>query len=404
METSRTTLAPELADEIRTRVFETPGFMKLTQSLRRGGSLFRISLRPVLIKNERMFQGEMTDDGRTSVKNMDLAAAQQGLQEILDQTGPRELHLMTGEGDLHVRITKKGRALVSRSAAKDDVVVPEAQPHDRIKQQPLNAFESTPLLKALGIADANGDLRISMRGKYDQINEFLREAETLLPTEKPEGVFGIVDCGCGKAYLTFAMYAYLTQVRGWAVRIAGIDKNPAIVQHCRDTAKRLDAVRDVIFIEGDIATTTIDFEPELMISLHACDTATDEALARASDWKCRYILCSPCCQHELQKQLAGGGPMKAILRHGILRERLADVLTDTFRAQILRILGFRVRIVEFVSQEATARNLLIRAEHAVKPGQIEAIREYIELRDFWKTKPYLETRLAERLSRYFTVE
>ena len=114
------------------------------------------------------------------------------------------------------------------------------------------------------------------------------------------------------------------------------------------------------------------------------------------------ILCAPCCQHELQNEMSDGGPMRAVLRHGILRERLADILTDTFRAQILRILGYRVNVAEFVAPEATARNLMLRAEYAVKPGQQQAIGEYLELRDLWKVKPYLETRLAARLERHLT--
>ena len=139
-----------------------------------------------------------------------------------------------------------------------------------------------------------------------------------------------------------------------------------------------------------------------MLSLHACDTATDEALARGIEWKCRYLLCAPCCQHELHKTLKEGGPMQAVLRHGILRERLADLLTDTFRAQILRVLGFRVNVAEFVSAEATARNILIKAEFCVKPGQTGAVSEYLELRDFWKVTPWFETRMCKLMGKYLS--
>jgi hypothetical protein len=139
-----------------------------------------------------------------------------------------------------------------------------------------------------------------------------------------------------------------------------------------------------------------------VLSLHACDTATDEALARGIEWKCRYLLCVPCCQHELHKTLKEGGPMQAVLRHGILRERLADLLTDTFRATILRVLGFRVNVMEFVSAEATARNLLLKAEFCVKPGQQAAVSDYLELRDFWKVTPWLETRMARLMGKYLS--
>lgn len=397
---SRTDLPVELAEEIRRRVFEEPGFMKVTQVVRRGGSLFRVSLRPVVIKGEKHYQGEMNDEGRTTVKNFGLEDARKGLEEMLEQTGPRELHLLTASGDLHVRVTRKGKALESRSA-KMDRAVDEALAHDRVKQQPLSAFDSAALPKAVGIADSDGRIRASMRGKYDQVNEFLKVIDTVI-AEKPEKTLNVVDCGCGRAYLTLAVYFYLTQVREFEVRVCGIDLKPDVIATARALARDLDVSDRVTFEEGDIAASEPPFEADMVLSLHACDTATDEALARGIEWKCRYLLCAPCCQHELHKTLKEGGPMQAVLRHGILRERLADLLTDTFRAQLLRVLGFRVSVVEFVSAEATARNILLKAEFSVKPGQQAAVSEYLELRDFWKVTPWLETRMDKLLGKYLS--
>ncbi len=397
---SRTDLSVELVEEIRKRVFAEPGFMKVTQVVRRGGGTFRVSLRPVVIKGEKLFQGEMTDSGQTSVKNFDLAAAQKGLEDMLEQTGPRELHLMTASGDLHVRVTKKGKTLESRSA-KMERAVDEEPAHDRVKRQPLTSFESAALLKAIEISDADGRIKASMRGKYDQVNEFLKVIDSVV-TDKPEKTLNIVDCGCGRAYLTLAVYFYLTQVRGFDVRVCGIDRKADVITTARKLAASLDVADQVTFIEGDIATSEPTFEPDMVLSLHACDTATDEALARGIEWKCRYLLCAPCCQHELHKTLKEGGPMQAVLRHGILRERLADLLTDTFRAQILRVLGFRVNVAEFVSAEATARNILIKAEFCVKPGQTGAVSEYLELRDFWKVTPWFETRMCKLMGKYLS--
>ena len=397
---SRTDLSVELAEEIRKRVFVEPGFMKITQVVRRGGGTFRVSLRPVVLKGEKLFQGEMTDSGQTSVKNFDEAAARKGLEDMLEQTGPRELHLMTAAGDLHVRITKKGKALESRST-KLERAVDDAPAHDRVKKQPLTSFESAALLKAIEIADADGRIKASMRGEYDQVNEFLKVIDAVL-AEKPEKTVNIVDCGCGRAYLTLAVYFYLTLARGFDVRVCGIDRKADVIATARRLAQNLDVADRVTFIEGDIATSEPGFEPDLVLSLHACDTATDEALARGMEWKSRYLLCVPCCQHELHKTLKEGGPMTAVLRHGILRERLADLLTDTFRAQILRVLGFRVNVVEFVSAEATARNILLKAEFCIKPGQQAAVSEYLELRDFWKVTPWLETRMERLMGKYLS--
>jgi len=397
---ARTDLPVALAEEIRKRVFEDAGFMKITQVVRRGGNTFRISFRPVVIKGEKRFQGEMIDEGQTKVRNLDLEAAQVGLEEMLSQVGPRELHLMTASGDLHVRITKKGKSLESRSG-KMARIVDEQPGHDRVKRQPLTSFDSSALLKAIEIADADGRIKASMRGKYDQVNEFLKAIDSVI-TEKPEKTLNIVDCGCGRAYLTLAVYFYLTQVRGFDVQVCGIDRKGDVVATARQLAANLDVADRVTFIEGDIATSEPPFEPDLLLSLHACDTATDEALARGIEWKCRYLLCAPCCQHELHKTLKEGGAMQAMLRHGILRERLADLLTDTFRAQILRVLGFRVNVIEFVTAEATARNILIKAEFCVKPGQSGAVSEYLDLRDFWKVTPWFETRMTKLMSKYLS--
>jgi len=395
---ARTDLPDALAGEIRRRVFDEPGFMKVTQVVRKGGNTFRVSLRPVVIKGEKRFQGEMTDEGQTKVKNFDLDGARDGLEEMIAQTGPRELHLITSSGDLHVRVTKKGKALESRSG-KMERVVDEEPGHDRVKRQPLTSFDSAALLKAVGIADADGRIKASMRGKYDQVNEFLKVLDATV-ADKPEKTLNVVDCGCGRAYLTLAVYFYLTQVRGFEVRVCGIDLKADVIETARRLAASLDVAEHVTFIEGDIATSEPDFEADMVLSLHACDTATDEALARGIEWKCRYLLCAPCCQHELHKTLKEGGPMQAVLRHGILRERLADLLTDTFRAQILRVLGFRVNVMEFVSAEATARNILLKAEFCVKPGQHAAVSEYLELRDFWKVTPWLETRMERLMGKY----
>ena len=147
----------------------------------------------------------------------------------------------------------------------------------------------------------------------------------------------------------------------------------------------------------------------MVVSLHACDTATDEALAKGVEWKARYVLSAPCCQHELQKELGGGriggaangrGAFAGLLRQSILRERLCDILTDSFRALIMRILGYKTQVVEFVSPEATARNVMIKCEYGVKPGQPGSVGEYLDLRDFWGVTPWLETRLEKLLSKH----
>ena len=400
-----------LQEEIRGGVLGE-GFMKLVQSVRRNGKAFRIALRPVEIGGEKRFQAEMTDDGRTQVKNFDANGIAAGLEEIIAQKGARELHLMTAKGDLHVRVTKKGHVLVSRSAQMDRVA--KVQPHDRVKNLPLNSFDSGALLKAIGIADVEGKVRASMRGKYDQVNEFLKVVGETVPDAKsgPSASITVVDCGCGKAYLTLALWYYLSQTLGYAnVRVVGVDRRDDVAAAAEKTAGALDLAGRVSFVKSELADFDLKTSfpdaaeaPLLVVSLHACDTATDEALAKAVEWKARWILSAPCCQHELQKSVKSEGnanlpraAFNAVMRHGILRERLCDILTDSFRAAILRILGFRTQVMEFVSPDATARNIMLKAEFAVKRGQAQPIAEYLELKDFWGVQPWLETRLAKIL-------
>ena len=411
-------LDSELAEEIRARVLGE-GFMKIVQTVRRNGTTFRISMRPVMIGGERRFQAEMVDDGQTRVKNFDANGAAEGLEEIISQKGARDLHLITAKGDLHVRVTRKGHVMATRSAEMDRVA--KVLPHDRVKKTPLNSFDSATFLRVIGLADGDGKIRASMRGKYDQVNEFLKVVEDVVKNDtrrETRDDFTVVDCGCGKAYLTLALYFFLTQTLKFPkVRVIGVDRKADVIAAAQKMAQQLDVAEQVQFVVADLATFNLStlnsqlstpnsqsLRVDMVISLHACDTATDEALAKGVEWKSRYIISAPCCQHELQKTLGQTGAdtsaFAGVLRHGILRERLCDILTDSFRAMILRILGFKTQVVEFVSPDATARNILLRAEYCVKPGQGGAVSDYLNLRDWWRVTPWLETRLSGLLEKY----
>ena len=401
-ERERFELEDSLKEEIRAKVFGE-GFMKIVQTVRRGGSQFKIAVRPVEIGGERRYQAEMTDDGQVRVKNFDTDGLSEGIEEIMAQKGARELHLMTAKGDLHVRVTRKGRVLVSRSADMDRKV--ELQPHDRVKIVPLTMFDSAAYLKAAGLADGEGRIRASMRGKYDQVNEFLKiVGEVVRRPGADEGpkTFTVVDCGCSKAYLTVALYLYLSEVLQLpGVHVYGVDRRADVIASARRMAANLDLSGKVEFVESDLAAFNVE-KADMVVSLHACDTATDEALAKGVEWRARYILSAPCCQHELQKTLDDKGAFAGVMRQSILRERLCDILTDSFRAMIMRILGFRTQVVEFVSSEATARNVMLKCEYCVKPGQSGPVAEYLALRDYWHVTPWLEARLKSILAKHLS--
>lgn len=403
LEESRTALDEKLADEMRRRVLNEPGCVKFTMIRHQGLGPQRESLKPVKIRGEVVWQAEKFNGKQVMVRNHPLGEpAATALEHLLSATGAREYHLTASSGDLHVRITRKGRNLVSRGKPVESQAETVVRDHDHGKDQPLGRFDSVPLLKVLGMADGSGQIRATMRGKADQINAFLRELDNLLDEEgfDKEKPLNIVDCGCGRAYLTLSAYCYLTRCRGLAVQVRGIDRNASIMDRAREMASALDVTDDVQFLTADLADCTLDVKPDLLLSLHACDTATDLAIAHGVEWGVRYMLVAPCCQHDLQGQIKDTGPMRALLRHGILRERQADLLTDAFRAQILRILGFRVRILEFVSSEATARNIMLRAVFGVKKGIPATVDEYVEMRDFWKVKPVLEKLLENQLERF----
>jgi hypothetical protein len=314
---------------------------------------------------------------------------------------------MTAKGDLHVRVTRKGHALVSRSKPMErDAAV---KPHDRIKNVPLSSFDSSALLRVTGIADAEGRVKVSMRGKYDQVNDFLGELPPAKELAAGAGdTFTVVDCCCGKAYLTLALYFHLSQncsLKG--VKVVGINRRADVIASAKKMAEDLDVADKVVFVESDLAAYDVG-KADMVVSLHACDTATDEALAKAVEWKAKWVFSAPCCQHELQKHMgsmagrpgAPGSEFSGLLRQSILRERLCDILTDAYRAMIMRILGFRTQVVEFVSREATARNVMLKCEYGQKTGQASPVGEYLALRDYWQIVPWLETRLGEKLSRH----
>lgn len=404
-------LEKKLQEEIRARVLGE-GFMKIVQTVRRNGTTFKIAMRPVEIGGEKKFQAEMTDAGQVQVKNLSANAAAAGLEEIIAQKGARELHLMTAKGDLHVRVTKKGHVLVSRSAEMNREVV--VKPHDRVKNVPLNQFESAALLRTIGLTDGSGKIRASMRGKYDQVNEFLKVVGETVKAENTS--FTVVDCGCGKAYLTISLYYYLTEVLKFPeVKVIGVDRRKDVIDAAKQMSATLDLADKLIFVESSLEDFDLSsvvapssgspIHPSMVVSLHACDTATDEALAKGVEWGAKYILSAPCCQHELQKTIgtassSAQAAFAGLMRQSILKERLCDILTDAFRAMVLRILGYKTQVIEFVSSEATARNIMLKCESGVKAGQPGPVGEYLNLRDYWKVTPWLEMRLKPLLEKH----
>ena len=273
---------------------------------------------------------------------------------------------------------------VREETVQDDQAAPE-QPegHDRAKNHLLAAGETPPFLIELGILSPDGRILRDMGAKYKQVNRFLEFVRDVLPA-LPNGPLHIVDFGCGKSYLTFALHHYLTVTLGRKVTFTGIDLKSEVIQRCAALALRLKA-DDMRFICGD-AHEIMPERADLVVSLHACDTATDAALACAIRSKARAILSVPCCHHELSEQIACP-PLDILLKHGILKQRLAELATDALRAEVLELCGYRAQVMEFIEPDATSRNLMIRAirrdgaraDDAARRGKIQALMQLLSV-------------------------
>ncbi len=387
-------------DQIREAVEQEETFLRLTASGRLRGETppwTKVVVRPVALQRGRRMQFSYFDAKKDISKNFRPREARQKLEELLSMPF-RQFHVQSATGDLYVRVSKKGKVSVARSGPSRHETEPSLA-HDRQKPYVLPVDKPDAFLYKLGLTDESGRPRRATYAKFRQINEFLRLLLQMFPPDEFSGrTANIVDCGCGNAYLTFAAYHYLANIEGIDTRVTGIDANEEIIRGGRE-------LRDELGWEGidfEIAKI-IDFvpstAPDLVLSLHACDTATDEAIAQGIIWGSRGILAAPCCQHELHSQL--GAPLfRPVLRHGILKQRTADILTDALRASVLRIMGYRTDVVQFVSPEHTTKNLMIRAKKGLKPGDRASVQDYEKLKGFWGVEPCIEKLLGDRLARY----
>ena len=365
----------------------------------------RVELRYVDLKAGRRLQVTAYDERQAHTHNHALGAdTRQAVDEVIAQPFGN-WHVETATTTLQLRVTKKGDALVHVTAGTSQR--PE-RGHDRAKPRLLDPAD--PVLHVIGIADHQGRIKATRQAKYRQVEEFLRsldaavEAATLAGSlvEPTAGrPLRVVDLGCGNAYLTFAAFAYLTGARGLSVRMVGVDVRAQSRERNTELAAQL-GWDGLSFVQGTIAdadpTDRLAGAPDVVLALHACDTATDEALARAVGWRAPVVLAAPCCHHDLQTQLRATGPPSPfglVMRHGILGERLADVLTDAARAAILRQRGYRVEVIQFVEAGDTPRNVLLRAVRTDSLPSPEVQREYDDLLATWQLRPALARMLDQ---------
>jgi hypothetical protein len=358
----------------------------------------RTELRWVDLRAGRRLQVVRYDDKQTFTSNVEPEQAAAAVQELLDQPYGN-WHVETTDGTTQLRVTKHGGAQVHRSSPP--VGVEAVRSHDRAKTRLLDPGDS--FLRAVGISDDHGLVKPSRMAKYRQVEEFLRALEPVLPHARDaadDRLLRVVDLGCGNAYLTFAAYRWLTDQHGFDVLLVGVDVKAQARHRNSELAAKLGWADSVRFVEGTIEDADVGASPHVVFALHACDTATDDALARAVRWQAPVVLAAPCCHHEVQRQLASVAtpkPYGPVNRHGILRERFADVLTDAVRAELLRLLGYRVEVIEFIESVHTPRNALLRAvQTGARPDPLRTA-EYVELISQWGLQPALHARLEPEI-------
>jgi SAM-dependent methyltransferase len=356
----------------------------------------RIDIRPVLIKGEILLQTMENDGHQTTTRNVALPSL--NVRDLMN-SGFANILIEHNSGSMAIRVTKNHDALVHY----DEIPREQNLDHDRTKSRLLSP--SDPFLREVGITDDQGRIKPSRQDKYRQVEEFLRLLSPALndaidaghiQMPSKEEPLSIVDLGCGNAYLTFAAHQYLQSI-GLPVHVTGIDIRPQSRIRNMEIAAKLDITATMDFLAEEISLTT-NRKVDVAIALHACDTATDDAIAWAVKNDAKLLLIAPCCHHDLQTQLKEvPEPWSLLTKHGLLRERLADLLTDALRAQILKILGYRTEIAEFVGGEHTPRNLMIRAvKTGAKPNPADVAR-YLEMVNLWKVQPALAQRLANQL-------
>lgn len=335
---------------------------------RRGATppVVRVTVRPVELNAGLRLQFSEFDGRTTTVTNLPLDAGLVRFAHLLE-VGFGTVYVKTLTGDLQLTHSRKGTPRVVRHRPTADVVDTS---HDREKRRLVDP--GAPFLRVVGITDAAGRIKPTARAKYRQVERFVEILDhTLAGTDElPAGSeLHAVDLGCGAGVLTLATYHHLTHGRGLDVTMTGVDTKQDLMLRLGQAAASL-GWTGLSFRAGTIGEVALGRSPDLVVALHACDTATDDALARAIEWQATWVLAAPCCQHDLQAQLDRASAPEVfdpLLRHGIVRERLGDLLTDALRAEILRAHGYRTDVIEFVSTEHTAKNLMIRAVRASRP-------------------------------------
>lgn len=345
----------------------------------------KVTIRPIQLKEGWQYQITTYQENQAFHRNVDGKECRDFLLQELQNNFKRAL-LCTKENDYQILISEKKQISILK---KPPTHTSAATEHNLSKSYILKEGIPHSFLIELGIMSREGKVSSKKNDKFRQINRFLEFIRDVLSNFDPQQTLNIVDFGCGKAYLTFALYHFLVNIEGRRVNIQGLDLKSSVIKECRELAAKLE-YKHLKFTQGDISHYAPEASVDLVISLHACDTATDAALAQAIKWKTPVILCVPCCQKELFQQIHNDA-LKPLLKHGILKERFAALVTDAARAQLLDIAGYQTQVLEFIDLEHTPKNLLIRAvKRSSEQSSPKAKENYGDFTELLGIHPFFE--------------
>ena len=332
------------------------------------GGVKKIIIRPVQLKKGICYQQASYEDKKVFHDNMTEEECKDRIGELIQSF--KQVELITETERLTALISKKGKASVKIKKVlcqREE----DSLSHNRKKEYLIREGKPVPYLIDLGVMTKEGQIVKSRYDKFRQINRFLEFIEDILPSLPKDHPVRILDFGCGKSYLTFAMYDYLHEQKGYEVEMIGLDLKEDVMEHCNELAQKY-GYEYLKFYTGDIANYEDNRPIDMVVTLHACDTATDYALHKAVMWGARVILSVPCCQHELNNKISCK-ELAPIMDYGLLKERFAALLTDGIRAKLLEEQGYQVQILEFIDMEHTPKNILIRAVYTGKRSSTDTV-------------------------------
>lgn len=357
---------------------------------RKKEGIIKVKMRPLEKRGELYFQFEAFTKTQAFHENLTSEAA--GERAALYMEDFRQMQIETVKEDITILVSKKGKVTVQRKKKKEEAQKADLS-HDRKKRYILEEGIPVPFLRDLGVMTEDGKVIRSKTDKFRQINRFLEFIEDILPQLDRGCELTILDFGCGKSYLTFAMYYYLHELKKYDIRIIGLDLKKDVIRHCSSLAEKY-GYEKLAFLEGDIADYDGVDQVDMVVTLHACDTATDFALAKAIGWNAKVILSVPCCQHELNGQMKNE-ILAPVMDYGLLKERFAALATDGLRAKYLEREGYETQVLEFIDMEHTPKNILLRAVKTGKRNE-KATAEIERFEGFLSVQPMLGELLKEK--------